>query len=158
MKRCKLPPLAATAAAVLAAGTAHATVLASGSYIVNTTGTTQQLVPLTSDGLTSLRFSLARPTRVVISFSAECANGGVDAAAYTEIDIVVDGVQVPPTRGNEDVFCSGDASAIVDNWVTASVNVAVELEAGNHAVKVRARSSDDASTWWLGDVSTVVFY
>src|SRR5262245_8189988 len=58
------------------------------------------LIPLTAGGATSLGFS--GKGKHAISYSAECETSG----SWVSIEIVVDGIALSPTSGDNDAFCS----------------------------------------------------
>ena len=109
------------------------------------------LVPLTSGGATSLAFS--GQGKYAISYSAECETTG----GWLSIEIIVDGVALSPTVGDQDAFCSdhNDNNAN-DGWTTAHYRVVTKnLTLGTHSLQVSA-TAVGGGTGWLGDSSVVV--
>jgi hypothetical protein len=143
----------------LSAATSHARILANLSRAGNFQAATGRFVPLDNRGSRELTFNTATASKVVvIRFSAECANGAADTETWVDIDIVVDGIPQSPTNHTSDAFCTSDGIAGIDEgWVRAAVVTTVEIPAaGEHIVKVRARSSDAVSQYSVSDVSILV--
>jgi hypothetical protein len=81
-------------------------------------------------------------TELVITHSFECAVEGNDKTTFFNIDIVVDGVAVPPTN-SDNASCTStppDNDAMGgDDWITTSITVVRSVPGGNHIVLVRGR-------------------
>jgi len=156
--------VAATAAACIAAASvpAMAEVVLYASKSSNFSFTTATaMVPLKGNGRTSLSFVFSENPKGmrVITFSAECA---VDAPAgsftgWVDIDILVNGIAVPPTDQTSDAFCSSNGTVGFDGWATQSISVARKLNAGPHTIEVRARLNGGATGGWISDTALVVF-
>jgi hypothetical protein len=89
-------------------------------------------------------------------YTAECAVSGT--TAWLDIDIKVDGVELPPTGANDnDAFCSADTTAEFDHWSmhTAMAHTG-RLGTGVHRVEIFARPSDGTAQGWLGDSSLLI--
>jgi hypothetical protein len=93
------------------------------------------LVPLNNAGATSLTFNGQGVHQ--INYSAECSrNGGV--LDFLTIDIRVDGVTLSPT-GDDDEFCSGDASGDINvSAVHHYTVVTPPLATGAHTIQIVA--------------------
>ncbi len=150
----------AAAAVVLAGGQ---TVFADNIKYVSGTDpyypTASRAVTLQLDpgGGTELRFVNPADGWVSITFSAECSVMSTVARSYLGIDILIDGVVVPPT-GGDDAFCSSVNTTNVDSWTTASRTVAANLSAGAHRVKITAGVASTRSTTagWIDDWSLLI--
>lgn len=161
-------PKTLVAAAVVSAGLAAAIAPATAEvalYAARGTNfsfvTPTAMVPLKPNGKTSLPFVFNETNKGfrIITFSAECA---VDAAAgvftaWVDIDILVDGVALPPTNVTTDAFCASNGTVGLDGWATQSVSVAKKLGPGSHTVEVRARLNGGATGGWISDTALVIF-
>jgi hypothetical protein len=132
----------ALACALLTATAAEAKVL--NNAILNnaflTFSTTGQDVPLTDAGATVLAFSLTAKSKIMFTYSAECAS----TAGYGSIQIIVDNVAIAPTAGTDDAFCTSS------EWVTASKSVVKTLNAGAHSVRIQATAvGGDGTTKYI---------
>jgi hypothetical protein len=122
-----------------------------GNHTTGFTGTV--LLPLNASGATTLTFSSSGVN--AITYSAECAVDG-DPFAYMSIEIIVDGVALPPTAGVNDAFCSGNETPGFDGWATQSVTVGTgKLPLGTHTVRVEA-TMVVGGAGWIADSSLVV--
>jgi hypothetical protein len=102
---------------------------------------------LNDAGATSLTFSLPAPSRVAITYSAECRVGG--AGADAAVVIKVDGAVVAPT-GSDTVFCNTELYGM------HSITVSRSLAAGKHKIRVEG-DSNAAQFGFLRHSSLVVF-
>jgi hypothetical protein len=123
-----------------------------------TAGAGFTLVPLNAAGQTTIFFNLGGASKKVLTYSAECS---VDAPAgnnfaWTDIDIIVNGVVVPPTAGSSDAFCSADGVAGFGGYVRASITVLINGVAGANSVNIRTTGQGGATGVWLGDSSLVI--
>jgi hypothetical protein len=79
---------------------------------------------------------------LVITYSAECAVESDDFFTSLDLDILVDGVVVPPTN-SDNAFCLGtppdNNAPNLDDWFTPSTTVVRAVGGGNHTVLVRGR-------------------
>ncbi|MBN8510996.1 MAG: hypothetical protein J0L57_20600 [Burkholderiales bacterium] len=143
----------------LAATTALAGIKASGYRAGNFSFTTPTaLVPLTTTGGTALTWNQGSAGKKIMTFSAECS---VDAPAgnnfaWVDIDILHNGVAVPPTAGSSDGFCSADGVAGFAGYVRASITVVIPAVAGANTVQVLARLNAGATGGWVSDTSTLI--
>lgn len=104
----------------------------------------------------SLQFNVAKKTRAIVTFSAECAVEG-EPADWISVDILVDGVAIGSSTGTSDAFCAADATETSnDGWVMASMAIQEEFLPGNHTVQVRVQLRGGAAGWWLGDTEVTV--
>jgi hypothetical protein len=92
---------------------------------------------------------------LVAMFSAECTINDANIHSFLDVDLLVDGVAIPPTDGPES-FCPPRPS--FDQWTTARAVGVVELPPGGHVVSVRGRLDffNAGDQWRLDDTSTVV--
>jgi hypothetical protein len=142
----------------------HATVLSTatnGNPFTVSDGAVHN-IPLFANGtnFTTFRTTTVNQT-VIIQFNAECAVVGKDYSTWLNIDILVDGVPVPPSNG-DNAMCTSIGGDIGGHWVSAITSVvAVVPTPGSHLLQVRGSfgfsqfSSGDF--WWIDDSSTVVF-
>jgi len=124
-----------------------------GNFTFTAAGT---LIPITGTGATFVQFSGSG--RHAISFSAECETTG----AWLSIEILVDGVALPPTVGSSDAFCTdGKTPEGLDGWTTASYTVATGiLSSGVHTLQIRGTviaNGGTSDTGWLSDTSLVAW-
>ena len=75
---------------------------------------------------------------LAVFFNAECSVDSLSDGTYLAIDILVDGVLIPPT-GIDRAFCTGTGDNALQHWVSAEANVYRVVPAGNHLVRVRAQ-------------------
>ena len=154
-----LKKLGLAGVAAIVATAAVAGLKASGAYPANFSfATATALVPLTSTGATSLSWNQGSAGKKILTFSAECS---VDAptgnnSAWVDLDIIVNGVVVPPTVGTSDAFCGANGIAGFDAWVRPSITVVVVGAAGANTAQVRARLNAGATGGWVSDTSTVI--
>ena len=116
------------------------------------------LIPLDNAGATSINFTTSAPNQgVVITYNAECSVAGTDNQTWLDIDIILDGVIVPPSD-DDNAFCTDNATGGLTNWVSAVIVVATKAPlAGPHTVEVRgALHLFDAGDEFRLDDSTVV--
>jgi hypothetical protein len=81
-------------------------------------------------------------TELVITHSFECAVEGNDHTTFFNLDILVDGVIVPPTNSDNASCTSTPPDNDLmggDDWVTTSITVVRPVVGGNHVVIVRGR-------------------
>jgi hypothetical protein len=101
-----------------------------------------------ADGLSHdlIRIAASTPagvtTELVITHSFECAVEGNDTVTFFNLDILVDGVLVPPTA-SDNASCTStppDNDLMgLDDWVTTSITVVRSVPGGNHVILVRGR-------------------
>jgi hypothetical protein len=117
------------------------------------------LIPLLSNGTTAIRFSTgAANQKVIVTFNAECSVAGTDNMTWLDIDIMVDGVIIPPSN-NDNAFCTDHGTGSLSNWVSATVvGVYTVPSAGQHIVEVRGglHVFDSGDAWRIDDSSTTV--
>jgi hypothetical protein len=81
-------------------------------------------------------------TELVITHSFECAVEGNDRVTYFDIDILVDGLLVPPTN-SDNASCTSTPPdtnlPALDDWETTSQTVVRPVGGGLHQVIVRGR-------------------
>ena len=138
---------------------ASALVVASGFRVANFTFVAPTaIVPINGAAL-AVPFFVPAPTRVVITFSAECAVDAVAGVndAWIDIDIRIDGaVIVPPTGGTLEAFCTANGTAGFDGYTHPSITVVANVAAGAHNVSILARRNNGATGGWIGDSSIVL--
>jgi hypothetical protein len=117
------------------------------------------LIPLTGGGATSLNFNTAAAgQQVVITFNAECSVAGTDHQTWLDLDIMVDGVIVPPTN-SDNAFCTDHGTGALDSWVSASTVVVYKVPlAGAHTLEIRGglKVFDAGDQWRIDDSTTAV--
>lgn len=93
---------------------------------------------LTDAGATLVSFN--NPTRglVSVTYSAECSVASTVPEAWVSIEILINGVAVPPTTGIYDALCTNAMTDNTESYGMNSITVAKSLPAGNHTLKVRA--------------------
>ena len=93
-------------------------------------------------------FETSQTQRIVIFYSAMCAVGSNDHDSWIDLDILVDGVAVPPSDG-DNAFCSSTGDAGAGSPVYARTNVALEVAPGIHHVDVFFTLRSCTSTHWF---------
>jgi len=81
-------------------------------------------------------------TELVITHSFECSVEGNDRTTFFNLDILVDGVIVPPTNSDNASCTSTPPDNELmggDDWITTSITVVRAVPGGNHLVLVRGR-------------------
>jgi hypothetical protein len=159
-------PLRAVAAAAVLAGSALVSTTASADSLAYAVGTDNWTFTGTSQvdvaGMVSNVFTKAANTRLIVTFSAECA---VDAPtgnpnAWMDVDIVLlnptTGAVVytaAPTVGSFDAFCSSTGTAGFGHWATHSVQALIpwNFAAGSYKAAVKARLNNGGTGGWLGE-------
>lgn len=98
--------------------------------------------------------TISKTTRVAIFFSAECSVKAGDNSTWIDLDILVDGVAMKPTDG-DNAFATSNGTNSQDSWVTAATQGVVELEPGNHNFQVRGtlKSFSSGEAWRIDDTS-----
>jgi len=116
-------------------------------------GTTPTLVPITSTGATSITFVSKKAGLTAVTFSAECTVRPPGFNNWATIDILIDGIAIAPTEGNDDAFCTEVSNESV--YGTNSITVARRLTKGTHTLTVKSyvtggsgRLDDIAVTVW----------
>ncbi|MEP6505293.1 MAG: hypothetical protein ABJD97_18310 [Betaproteobacteria bacterium] len=113
-------------------------------------------------GMVSNVFTKPAGSRLVITFSAECAVNAPagNPNAWMDVDIVllnaVTGAVVytaAPTVGSADAFCSSTGTVGFGHWATHSVQALIpwNLAAGNYKAAVKARLNNGGTGGWLGE-------
>lgn len=157
--------IASTTLILLGAAAVLVPTVTKAELLASATNTTAQLfnvvagTPVDLNGAgagTSISFGCNVPSRVMITFSAECSQSGT-TAQWGSIQIVLNGTVLPPTVGNDDAFCSGDGNAgASDSWATQSMEVVGACRQGGNVLAVRAGPRFAGTTMRLDDMSTVV--
>lgn len=128
-----------------------------GNFTFTTDGT---LLPLSASGATTLRFrTTAAEQKVVIAYNAECSFASTTKQAWIGVDIIVDGVTVPPSNepSSFDAMCTSDGTGD-NNWTRAVMNaVYVVPAAGLHDIQIKATMSNGTGTGWYGDSSLIIW-
>jgi hypothetical protein len=108
-------------------------------------------------GNTSLTFAVPQTRKVVLLFNAECSVDAFDDTTWVDIDVLVDGVVVPPSNG-DNAFCTSTGDGQLQHWVNASTYVARTVAAGSHTVQVRGtlRGFAPGDRWQIDDLSLIV--
>ena len=117
-------------------------------------------VPLTNAGALSLAFELGAAETKVLTYSAECAVGAAagNTLTWLELDILLNGVALPPTAGTFDAFCTSNGTADSDGWARQSITLAIPAVAGVNTITIRASIQNGVAgnIGWLGDTSLVI--
>jgi hypothetical protein len=87
---------------------------------------------------TDLVVSTPGVTELAVFFNAECTVDAPDDSTWLAIEILVNGVLIPPT-GVDRAFCTSTGDNALQHWVSAAANVYRLVGAGNHVVRVRAQ-------------------
>jgi hypothetical protein len=142
-----------------AAATSQAGIRASAINTTNWLGSAaQSLVALDPSGITTLNFTLDSAGKKVLTFSAVCsvrAPAG-DALSWVDIDIVVNGVVMAPTVGNDDAFCSANGTASYDDYARASITIPIKGVAGNNTIQIKARGNYNTMDMYFLNSTLVV--
>jgi hypothetical protein len=106
-------------------------------------GDVPTLVPLNDDADGAIQeYTFTNDTpgkRYVLTYSAAC--GVADSKSnWVDLDILVNGVVVPPTVGRNDAFCSNSLSFLADALRAASITVAIPAVEGTNRVSIQART------------------
>jgi hypothetical protein len=97
------------AAAVLIGAQAYAHTVAFFTQGTNFRFSGPVFVPLTTVGATTVTFTGSG--RKTIIYTAECSNSAADTGSWVTIVIFVDGVELAPTAGTTDAFCTSNGVA-----------------------------------------------
>ncbi|MBN8510384.1 MAG: hypothetical protein J0L57_17465 [Burkholderiales bacterium] len=148
--------LALAVAATAAVAAVRLSAVRTNNWSVNSPAAV--FVPLTGAGATAVGFALPAAGRKVLTYSAECAVNAPagNNTAWLDIDIIVNGVVVPPTVGTGDAFCDANGTAGFDGWARNSITVVITGLAGANTVRVVARGNGGATGLWLGQSALVV--
>lgn len=122
---------------------------------------TLTLIPTTGTSTSMPFITVADNQRVVVTFSAECSVKAPDNDTWLNIDILVDGVEAPPSQTTDNAFCTSRGNNALDGWVSASLSVVfVVPEPGLHSVVVRGSlvgcSDTTDDQWRIDDATTVI--
>lgn len=112
-------------------------------------------MPLKETGHTVRAFNRPAGGTYVLTFSAECAVAApASYGSWVDLDIIVNGVVVPPTATGSDAFCSSNGGW--DYWVRASISVPITLQTGYNSVRVRASLHAGATEGWISHIAIVI--
>ncbi|WP_296983305.1 MULTISPECIES: hypothetical protein [unclassified Thalassolituus] len=106
---------------------------------------------------TDLEISLDYTSDIVVQFMAECAVYASDEMTYIDLDILVDGVSIPPTN-SDNALCTSDGSHS-GNWTSvAALGIAAGMTSDVHTVQARVRFFDyeTGESARLDDIAVVV--
>jgi hypothetical protein len=119
-------------------------------------GSTPILVNLDVFGTKTINVATPEQSMLTVFYRAECVNDAADRTSFAEVDILIDGVEVAPTAGSSDAFCTANGIDGEDQAVMARTSAA-KLVSGPavHAVQVRG-SSTPSSGSILSESTTVV--
>lgn len=115
-------------------------------------------VPLNSAGATTITFNSTVAGRKVLTYSAECsitAPAG-NTSAWLDLDILVNGVTMPPTVGSSDAFCGANSTAGYDGWMRNSITIVIPVVVGANTIRIQARGNAGTTGLWLSDSALVV--
>jgi hypothetical protein len=87
---------------------------------------------------TDLLISTPAVTELSLLFNAECSVDAADDSTYIAIEIIVNGVVIPPT-GIDRAFCTSTGDNALQHWVSAEANAYRVVGAGNHIIRARAQ-------------------
>jgi hypothetical protein len=117
------------------------------------TGPGPVLVPLNAAGATTANFNGSGG--FTIMYTAECSNDAAGTGSWVSLQISVDNVDLAPSAGTSDAFCTSNGVGGHDGWVSAAMNVRTgNLSSGQHTVRVRA--STVGGNGWVSDASLTV--
>jgi hypothetical protein len=104
---------------------------------------------------TSIPVVLPDDAMLVAMFTTECAVDEANVHASVNLEILVDGVVIPPTERISALCTPGHA---LDRWTTVRAIGGAVLPPGGHAVTVRSelRQFQTGEQWRFDDVSTVI--
>ena len=107
---------------------------------------------------TSLKIAVASTRTLAILFEAKCSVTARDDTTYVDIDILVDGVVVPPSHATDNALCTSTGNGALHHWVRAGANVARSVGAGTHTIEIRGTLHGFAAgeQWQVDDTSVVV--
>jgi len=140
----------------LAAGQASAAFSLFAQGPTNFTFTTDDTaLPLSVGGATTRTFkTTVANERVVIAYNAECGYATTTAGDWTGVDIVVDGVVIPPSN-SDDAMCTSDGTNSY-KWIRPIMNVFYTVPtAGTHTIQVKGRISGTGTAWY-GDSTLII--
>jgi len=107
-----------------------------------------------------LGFGTPGASRLVIRYNAECSVAG-PATNYLNLDIIIDpaGAAAPfiaPPSNSDNAFCSGNGTAGLDGWVSATTQAIASVPAGAHTVRVCVNVVGAAPSWRIDDSSLTI--
>ena len=150
--------LAAALALFLGLTTAgHADILKAVTFGQDASGTTRTQMPLNGAAATSVSFSVSgnQSKKIAITYSASCGAAG-PVNGFIDIDIVVDGLKIPPTDTSGESFCSTDQTVALDTLARATIIGVKNLTPGQHTVEVFAESLGGATSFQLGYATLLI--
>ena len=157
--RRALVGLVATVAAAMGAPPANAELVASGTNPLTALFPAGGPFPVDILGAlagTTLTFNCTPTRPVMITYSAECSHDGT-LLQWGTIQILLNGVVLPPTAGTNDAFCSGNETVGVhDGLATQSMEVVVRASPVRTSLRSPRRWLFAGTTLRLDDMSTVV--
>jgi hypothetical protein len=118
---------------------------------------TPHLLNLDGKG-TSLKVSVPTARGLAILFEAKCSVAARDDTTFIDIEVLVDGIAVPPSNVPDNALCTSTGDGALHHWVRAGVNVARNVGAGTHTIQVRGtlRGFVAGEQWQVDDTSVVV--
>ena len=113
---------------------------------------------LNNTGGTSLTVTTTRTTQLMILFNAVCSVDALDDTTYVDIDILVDGVTVPPSHATDNALCTSAGDGELQHWVSTGLNVVKTVGAGTHMVQIRGmlQGFTAGDCWRIDDLSLIV--
>jgi hypothetical protein len=162
----KSNPVRAAIALAVFAGSAVVCTAASANSLATAVGTDNWTfsgpAQVTVSGMLSNAFFKPANTRLIVTFSAECAVNAPtgNPNAWMDVDIVLvnalTGAVVytaSPTVGSMDAFCSSTGTAGFGHWATHSVQALIpfNLASGTYRAMVKARLNNGGTGGWLGE-------
>ena len=115
-------------------------------------------IPLNDLGATTVTFNLPAAKKVLLTYTAVCAVSGSSGTQdpRVHLDIVVNNSTVAPTRGNRDIFCSGNHTSIADAYATHTISTAISGKKGANTVMVIGGRLGAAGYVSIGNSSLVI--
>jgi hypothetical protein len=109
--------------------------------------------------------NLGEDELLIIWFAAECSVAAPDRATWLDLDILVNGVALPPTN-NDNAFCTSTGSNALDSWVSTAIHGAIVgattvpavVGGPPYTIQVRGtlRNFNAGESWRIDDLSLIV--
>ena len=159
-------PLRTAIALSVLAGSAVVCTQASANSLATAVGTDNWTfsgpAQVNVSGMVSNAFVKPANTRLIVTFSAECAVNAPtgNPNAWMDVDIVLLNAftnavvfTASPTVGSADAFCSSTGTAGFGHWATHSVQALIpfNVPAGTYKAMVKARLNNGGTGGWLGE-------
>jgi hypothetical protein len=109
------------------------------------------VIPLDDAGDVVIGWNETAKGKRWLAYSAECSASGGNTFSWIDIDVLVNGVAIPPTAGTTDGFCSPG-----NGYNRAAITMAIPVKAGFNDVQIIGRLDAGATAGWLGDTALVI--